>query len=649
MGTTYAVAALASSNLPVTIIVASSSASICARGVGSSVALLAMGTCVLNANQPGDGTSFSAAPQVQQSFAVQSLAAASSSAKLFGCTTSVTCNDNITGLLEGFSAIESNLTVLQSTCLSENCSATPTLPWLVPCTQVYVSCVLDLNAQRVANFGNMLAALETYIVGCLTFQCSTATSAAKAQYSMLMQSVALVCASPLCAMSNSAVVSAQRVFSGVPNAIQSEIQRFDADLLETSLGALYVDTLNYFQCLDGACRDKYYARVNESYAIRGYVDISQRSGMLVTNVSIAQSLLQSVDAAFLPCALAPCDGSNFSTILGTKRSYYAHVTVWRKRLSLLLQNCSGPCDRSTLLSLSATAQRNAYLASNYLPVSVSVAGIVVYAVVAVACIIVGVLAIAWQAFYGRLLFVLVLVAIFLAAVFRISFFAAALGSDEVQVQYLTFVVLDKIGLIFFCLAILCFAAMWSKAISILLGENAVLSIVIPVAAIVFGAAIFGIVIYFAVVVSVTYVTMFYYSYVTDYADIILSIITLFLAACLLVQILFVGSRIRQNAEKLRNIVIIAIGLIVMVLLLAERVVVVLIYNYMVVVSLGYGVYYGVATILPEFVVSAVMLAIVTFTFASHALSDSGTSTTKTTDGGSTELSDVRRNRYDTYK
>ncbi len=271
MGTTYAVAALASSNLPVAITVAPTSSSFCAQGGGSNVVLLAQGMCVVNANQPGDGASYAAASQVQQSFLVQSLAAGSSPAKLFGCTTSAACSGNITGLLEGFAAIEANLTVLRFSCLLENCSATPTLPWLVPCTQAYITCVLDLNAERVANFANIQAALSTYSAGCLTPQCSTATSAAQAQYSTLMESVALVCASPLCATSNSAFISAQQVFSGVSNAIQSELQRFDADLLETSLGELYIDTYNYYQCLNGTCRDKHYARVSESYAIRGYV------------------------------------------------------------------------------------------------------------------------------------------------------------------------------------------------------------------------------------------------------------------------------------------------------------------------------------------------------------------------------------------
>lgn len=188
----------------------------------------------------------------------------------------------------------------------------------------------------------------------------------------------------------------------------------------------------------------------------------------------------------------------------------------------------------------------------------------------------------------------------------------------------------------------------------MVGENSVVTGVIVVAAIVFAAAIFAIVIYFAVVVSVTYVTLFYSDTVTDLADIILSIITFFLAACLLAQILFVSSRVRASGdeEKSRNVLVIAVGLAVMVLLLAERVVVVLVYNFLPTTSLGYGVYYGIATILPEFVVSAVMLAIVLFAFSQASSSSSSSSGGSSTAGSSksdAEMGAVKRGRYDTYK
>ncbi len=78
----------------------------------------------------------------------------------------------------------------------------------------------------------------------------------------------------------------------------------------------------------------------------------------------------------------------------------------------------------------------------------------------------------------------------------------------------------------------------------MLGENKVVSGIISVSAIIFGLAIFAVVMYFAVVVSKTYVTLFYFNIQIDYADIILAVITLFLALCLLVLIIIVGIKLR---------------------------------------------------------------------------------------------------------
>lgn len=50
--------------------------------------------------------------------------------------------------------------------------------------------------------------------------------------------------------------------------------------------------------------------------------------------------------------------------------------------------------------------------------------------------------------------------------------------------------------------------------------------------------------YFAVLVARTYITLFYFSITIDYADIILSVITLFLALCLLCLIIFVAIKLR---------------------------------------------------------------------------------------------------------
>ncbi|HVH35385.1 MAG TPA: hypothetical protein VM847_14865, partial [Tahibacter sp.] len=67
-GTAYTVAATATSGLPVGFSIAAASSSVCAIA-GSSVTFQGVGTCVVNANQAGNAN-YTAAPQVQQSFAV---------------------------------------------------------------------------------------------------------------------------------------------------------------------------------------------------------------------------------------------------------------------------------------------------------------------------------------------------------------------------------------------------------------------------------------------------------------------------------------------------------------------------------------------------------------------------------------------------
>ena len=67
-GATYSVAATATSGLPVAFSIAAASSGICSIS-GTTVTFVGTGTCLINANQGGNGT-FSAAAQVQQSFPV---------------------------------------------------------------------------------------------------------------------------------------------------------------------------------------------------------------------------------------------------------------------------------------------------------------------------------------------------------------------------------------------------------------------------------------------------------------------------------------------------------------------------------------------------------------------------------------------------
>ena len=67
-GATYTATATASSGLPVTLTIDPSSAAVCSIS-GSTVSFIGVGTCVIDANQPGDAN-YNPAPQVQQSFPV---------------------------------------------------------------------------------------------------------------------------------------------------------------------------------------------------------------------------------------------------------------------------------------------------------------------------------------------------------------------------------------------------------------------------------------------------------------------------------------------------------------------------------------------------------------------------------------------------
>ena len=67
-GPTYNVTATATSGLPVAFTIDATASSVCSIA-GSTVSFIGAGTCVIDANQPGNA-SYGAAPQVQQNFAV---------------------------------------------------------------------------------------------------------------------------------------------------------------------------------------------------------------------------------------------------------------------------------------------------------------------------------------------------------------------------------------------------------------------------------------------------------------------------------------------------------------------------------------------------------------------------------------------------
>ncbi len=657
IGSVYLPVAVSTAPLPVTIAVSSSSAGICSINVNNVVSTTAVGVCTLIASQ-GGSVDYVAGTSVQQNFTVATVQFFSSPAKLFVCDSPSTCSGNVSGIFFDQFSVEVSLAAAvadaMNTQASANCS---TLVWLQQCNYDYVARVLSLNAQRVANLDSVLVNSTQMNASCTTQGCRDAIALVFTLYVPILESASVVCITPTCAKYSRSVSSAQAVYTGQPNALEKEATRFDEEIAEQTRAQLYNHTNSLMQCTDDSCRSQWQPRINVSYAISGYVSRSRKLGLQVANETAFQALITDVDMQFLPCALGPCNASFFSGVLFTKRGYFAHMVQWNNRLAELRSGCSNSsaqCNNTELQRMSSVAQRSLYLMGDYLPMPAVIAGLVVFSIILAACVTIGVLAVVWRSFYGKLMFCLVLGLILLSAVFRIAFFAEALeGAERGRIL---FVILDKISVVFFTLAILCFVYMWAQAITIMLGESSAVTLALQISAVVFGLAIFAVVMYFAVVVSRDYISLFYFIYTVDYADIILAFITLFLALCLMALILVVMFKLRDaDAEKVRTLRVIAVAVVVMVLLLMERVVFVMLNNYLPDTTLGYAVTFGVGVILPEAIVDGIMLAIVLYTFW-PSRSDSSSSTGKTNSAYQSsadtgvELGDQpsKRKRYGTY-
>jgi len=174
-GSTYAVVATASpSGLPVAFSIDASALSVCSIS-GATVSLLTVGTCVINANQPGNA-SYNAAPQVQQSFAVakgdQTIAftsTAPAAAKVGGATYTVTATSSPSALPVTFSVDAPSAAV---------CSI---LGATVSFTTVG-TCVINANQAGNTNYNAALQVQQTFAIAkgdqTLSFT-SMAPSAAK--------------------------------------------------------------------------------------------------------------------------------------------------------------------------------------------------------------------------------------------------------------------------------------------------------------------------------------------------------------------------------------------------------------------------------------------------------------------------------------
>jgi|GEM_PF-1049315 len=174
-GTTYTVtAAAAPSGLPVAFSIDASAAGVCAIS-GTTVSFIAVGTCVVNANQAGNAN-YNAAPQVQQSFVVAKgdqtitfTSAAPANAKVAGATYTVTATAAPSALPVTFTIDATAAAV---------CSISGSTVSFIGAG----SCVVNANQAGNANFNAAPQAQQTFAVAkgdqTITFT-STAPTAAK--------------------------------------------------------------------------------------------------------------------------------------------------------------------------------------------------------------------------------------------------------------------------------------------------------------------------------------------------------------------------------------------------------------------------------------------------------------------------------------
>src|SRR5581483_7976664 len=153
-GATYTVTATATSALAVAFTIDASATSVCSIS-GSTVSFLAVGTCVIDANQPGNAN-WNAAPQAQQSFAVakgdQTISFTSTApvgAFVGGPTYTVTATANPSGLPVTFTvdATATSVCALSGSTVSFTAAGT---------------CVLDANQAGNANYNAAPQAQQSF-------------------------------------------------------------------------------------------------------------------------------------------------------------------------------------------------------------------------------------------------------------------------------------------------------------------------------------------------------------------------------------------------------------------------------------------------------------------------------------------------------
>ena len=155
-GGTYSPTAAATSGLEVAITIDATASSVCSISGTGVVSFTATGTCVIDANQAGDG-SYNAAPQVQQSIPVKNN-------QTIGFTSTAPANAEVGGTYAATATATSGLgvTLTIDTAASSICSISGT--GVVSFT-ANGTCVIDANQAGNASYNAAPQAQQSFVIG----------------------------------------------------------------------------------------------------------------------------------------------------------------------------------------------------------------------------------------------------------------------------------------------------------------------------------------------------------------------------------------------------------------------------------------------------------------------------------------------------
>jgi hypothetical protein len=358
-GSAYTVIAPATSGLPATFTVAPQSALIC-DVVGSSVSFTSNGTCTILADQAGSVNYF-AAQQISQSFNVslQPVVVIYVPSDLFVCADTDQCSQVTSSLFSNKLAAEANASsvVAASVAAFSACFASPLgngSDWLSTCNLAFVSTLFGLNADRVENLNTMLSNAITYRASCTTSTCRDVLNLVIDAYTPVAVAAASTCSTATCRTiaTGSAALTAGLIVSGDPSGMDEEKSRFERTVGQQTLQQLQIDTFAYAQCSDDGCRATWAAKVNESFAVNGYVNAAIAFGVRLSNETFLRAMLSDLDANFTRCTLqAGCTYDEANIQYRTKRALFRFFTLWNDRLQELTPLCNGGnCSESVAVS-----------------------------------------------------------------------------------------------------------------------------------------------------------------------------------------------------------------------------------------------------------------------------------------------------------